>query len=131
MVNWSGWHSLDRETVEKCVPDEPGVYEIRANSSFNRVRGASPVVYIGSASQGEAPSLKRRLLQRITDGKRYSTPEERTFVQNGYNFEFCYACASNGDQARDWEAKLHKEYFDEHWELPPANQGHPHRVTWP
>lgn len=130
-MDWSDWLPLSSDTIEKLVPDQPGIYEIRANVSFGRVRGASPIIRIGSASQGKAPSLKQRLLQPITNPDRYSTPEERTLDKNGYKFEFRYACAPNRDQAQDWEAKRHREYFDEHWELPPANQGHPHRVAWP
>ncbi len=56
---WSRWFSLDDGAAKQNVPDKPGIYEVRANFEFGRLRGKSQIVSIGRA----IPSLQKRLCE--------------------------------------------------------------------
>ena len=120
---WSAWHRFDAD-VE--IPDEPGVYEIRTNFEFARLRGSSSLVTIGSA----APSLRKRLCeQRFTNAVRYQNRAEKWLIQAGHVLEFRYTTVSIGKEARYLEAMRLLEYENRHWELPPGNEALPMTVV--
>jgi len=116
---WSSWHRINPDAA---VPDETGVYEIRTDFEFARLRGSSPLVTIGSA----VPSLRKRLCeQRCRSAVRYQNRAEKWIVQAGHTLEFRYTTTGSGAAARYLEALRLMEYENEHWELPPGNEALP------
>lgn len=90
-ISWSEWRQLLKQVVGEFVPDLPGIYEIRTDREFGRLKGTSRIVYIGSAARN-TPSLKRRLLGRISNG---SLAEKRLWKHGG-NLQFRFATVSDG-----------------------------------
>lgn len=117
VTGWSEWHPLDLQSLTRLVPDSPGIYEIRTDLEFGRLRGSSQIVYVGSAKG----SLKQRLRQRVSYPDRYLTMAEKWLRQAGHALELHYATASDGATARRLEMERFKEYEQDHWELPPGN----------
>lgn len=117
---WSAWHPFNVEVANTSVPDKPGVYEVRSDVEFGRLKGSSPMVTIGSARA----SLRKRLCeQRISDPIRYQNRAEKWLAQAGRHIlEFRYATTDSGKEARHLEALRLMEYENEHWELPPGNE---------
>ena len=116
---WSAWHLFDAEVANTSVPDKPGVYEVRADFEFGRLKGSSPVVTIGSA----VASLRKRLCeQRFRNTLRYQNRAEKWLAQAGHKLEFRYTTTDSGKEARYLEALRLMEYENEHWELPPGNE---------
>ena len=116
---WSAWHLSDAEVANTSVPDKPGVYEVRADCEFGRLKGSSPVVTIGSA----VASLRKRLCeQRIGDPIRYQNRAEKWLTQAGHELQFRYSTTDSDKEARYLEAIRLMEYENEHWELPPGNE---------
>ena len=116
---WSPWHHLNTDAT---VPDEPGVYEIRTDFEFSRLRGLSSLVTIGSATT----SLRKRFCeQRFNNAVRYQNRAEKWLIQAGHTLEFRYSITASGVEARYLEALRFMEYENEHWELPPGNEALP------
>jgi len=110
--HWSEWYPLSPRDIG--IPDEPGIYEIRTDYEFGRLRGSSRVVYIGSTMN----SLKQRLVhQRIKEPSR----TEKLLRKAGHALEFRFATATDGETAKRMEAQRLMDYEREHWELPPGN----------
>ncbi len=125
ITRWSEWHPLDLQSLKVPVPNSPGIYEVRTDFEFGRLRGSSSIIYIGSAT----PSLKKRLLdERIGKPDRYLSRAEKWLRQAGHALEFRYATLANGPTARRLEADRLRECEEEHWELPPGNASLP-RMT--
>ena len=115
---WSAWHPFDAEVAHTSVPDQAGIYEVRADCQFGRLKGSSPLVSIGSAQE----SLRKRLCeQRIGDPIRYHNRAEKWLTEAGHELQFRYITTDSGEEARYWEAIRLMEYENEHWELPPGN----------
>ena len=115
---WSQWLPLNSQSLTVPVPQYPGIYEVRTDFQFGRLRGRSSIVYIGSATS----SLKKRLLdQRIGKPDKYLSRAEKWLRQGGHTLEFHYETAADGTIARRLEAERLKAYEEEHWELPPGN----------
>jgi len=121
-LSWSEWYHLMPPVVNELVPDLPGIYEIRTDHEFGRLRGTSNIAYIGSAARN-TPSLKRRLLGRISN----ASLAEKRLRQHGYSLEFRFAMASDGETAERMEAERLIDYERQHWELPPGNGAFPRR----
>jgi hypothetical protein len=108
------------------VPADPGVYVIRWQTPHPRVRGASELVYIGSAIN--AQGLRMRLRQYFHPGHLQKTNlriQELVGVSTDYEVSFA-VCPSAGS-ARPLEADLLARYEDDHGELPPQNRRRWHR----
>ena len=105
------------------MPNSPGVYEIRTDYTFGRLKGSSQTVNIGSAV-----NLKNRLGSRLINPRRYWTLEEQRLMQKGHGFDFRYANAMTKEISINMENDALFEYFTEHWELPPGNRVFPKAV---
>ena len=120
IFEWSKWYDLN--SPPPVVPDCPGVYEIRTNFEFGRLRSKAAVVYIGSA----AKSLRKRLVgQRCAEPSHYLSRAEKFLHKAGHSLEFRYAVSANATVARNLEAQELIRYEEEHWELPPGNSKKP------
>jgi hypothetical protein len=115
---WSAWCGLDNEIAKQSVPDKPGIYEIRTDFEFGRLKGSSQILSIGRA----VPSLQKRLSKgRFSDLiKDLDRPEKWLFNANRI-LEFHYIVTTSGEEAKWLEALRQWEYENEHWELPPGN----------
>jgi len=120
--NWSGWYQFNLQSLNAYVPSSPGIYEIRTDYKFGRLKGSSQTVNIGMAV-----NLKQRLGSRLINPHRNWTIEEQRLMQKGHGFEFRYANAVN-KEVRKMENDALFEYFTEHWELPPGNRVFPKEV---
>ena len=121
-LQWSEWHPLTKKCQAADVPDMPGIYEIRTDYEFGRLRGTSKVVYVGTAASGSRPSLRSRLVdQRIGNPDRFLSRTERLLRESGHDLEFHFATAIDGKTAKEMESRRLSEYEEEHWELPPGN----------
>ena len=115
-IQWSEWYSFDSEPT--VAPNSPGVYEVRTDFAFGRLRGQSPIVYIGKTARG----LRRRLFnERRGDPVRYMSGAEKLLYQAGHRLEFRYAVTAGREVAEQFEAHELMKYVREHWELPPGN----------
>ena len=115
---WSSWYSLDARVETTNVPDKPGIYEVKTDIIFGRLKGESSVVTIGSSGT----SLRKRLCeQRIRNSVRYLNRAEKWLVQAKHSLEFRYVTTANREEARYLEVLRLLEYENEHWELPPGN----------
>ncbi len=119
---WSDWYLLESKLDVVNVPDLSGIYEIRTDYEFGRLKGSSQVVYIGSAAGGSKPSLKVRLMdQRAKNPCRYLTRTEKLLKEAGHTLEFRFLIAHDGITAKHTESEKLTAYEKEHWELPPGN----------
>jgi len=115
--NWSPWYPMDPSSSNIAVPDSSGIYEIRTDYEFGRLRGNSTLIYIGSAA-----SLRRRFQgQRFVDPERYLSRTEKLLLKGGHVVDFRYATTSDIATARRLEAERLSDYEQKHWELPPGN----------
>jgi len=119
---WSPWYRFDDESAKAAVPHRPGVYEVRTDFEFGRLKGSSRLVTIGSA----VPSLRTRLCRRrFRNTARYLNRAEKWLVQEGHILEFRYFPTTTAKEARRLEAERLIEYEYQHGELPPGNEALP------
>jgi hypothetical protein len=130
-LEWRSWrysagHFEKLKTAEPRIPFLHGVYVIRAPEPIPRVRGSSDVIYIGQSGGG-----KRAGRQGIGPG---NGGPGRLFNVRGFEqivrtrietlvfpgLEFILKCAFV-DHPGDLEGRLLASYFEDHFELPPAN----------
>lgn len=113
--NWSPWHLLTPQSLSAKVPDQPGIYEIRTDYEFGRLRGRSRVVFVGSAARGRIPSLRARLIdQRIGNPNRYLSGAEKLLREAGHALEFRFVIAPDGTTAKHMESQRLMEYEGKH-----------------
>lgn len=117
--DWSEWYPLSRQSLAN-LPDVPGIYEIRTDYEFSRLRGSSRVVYIGSAAGHGKPTLRKRLGQRITDPEGNLSGAEKLLRRAGHALEFRFAKAKDRETARQMQIQRLTEYEEKHWENPPG-----------
>ena len=119
-LDWTAWYPLQAQPLAVNVPDKPGIYEIRADYKFGRLRGSSRVVYIGSAARGPKPSLRKRIGPRVTNPERYLSTAEKFLVRAGHALEFRFSPARDGKTAKVIEIQRLMDYQSDHWEAPPG-----------
>jgi len=123
--SWSPWYRSDDHLAKAAVPHSPGVYEIRTDFEFGRLKGSSSLVTIGSAKD----SLSKRLYeQRFGNPVRYLNRAEKWLVYEDHILEFRYFPVTTDKEARCLEAERLFEYECEHGELPPGNEVLPRSI---
>ncbi len=120
--DWSDWYPLIKDSL-RYIPDQPGVYEIRTNYEFGRLKGKTNLVYVGRTDRGN--SLKERLKGRIDKRKDILTKAEWFLLDNGHPLEFRFTVTKSKDEAKLMEAERLAEYDQQWWELPPGNSNLP------
>jgi len=114
-VTFSDWQTLE-QAVEQA-PKSAGIYVMRGKDGkkFDRVRGQSDIVYIGSSK-----NLKNRLRQYKNHNKKVSSPTRRfKWFSKMYPLEIAFAETSS--PATMFETMLLQLYISDHHELPPLN----------
>lgn len=117
LYRWSDWFTLKRcSLLEENVPTEPGIYEIRLNREFMRVRGATRIVNIGMAK-----NLNNRVYkQKACDPRTYYSGTMKWLMFEGAVFEVRWLVVSSEAEAERAEDKRIAEFICRHWEMPPG-----------
>lgn len=117
-IEWSPWYRLDDSVAKKNIPDKPGIYEIKTEYKFGRLRGESDILSIGKAT----PSLRNRLGKgRLANLVRNLDRPEKWLFNSKHMIWFRYLVTHSVKEAEWLEAIRQWEYENKHWELPPGN----------
>jgi hypothetical protein len=119
------------------IPAVPGIYEIRLNREFGRIRGKTDIVNIGVATV----SLRDRVFdQKTLAWRRYWSGSMKWIKENDPNFAFearwlsMKGCSSGQvKKAEDWEDWRIAEFNLKHFEQPPGQTTAPSgwgRIRW-
>lgn len=127
-MRWTKWKPLVITQLEE-VPENPGVYEIKASYDIPRLAGKSSTLYVGSSKH----SIYGRLscFEYIRDKSKdyYQHKLVRKLLRkllrrNGISLnklQFRYKICAKG-KAEEEEARLLRNYERKHIELPPFNK---------
>ena len=115
---WSDWFTLERcALLKENVSHEPGIYEIRLNREFGRVRGTTRIVNIGMA----AKSLNDRVYrQKACDPIRNYSGTMKWLMLEDAEFEVRWFVVSSEEEAKRAEDQRIAEFICRHWEMPPG-----------
>ncbi len=109
----SGFKSFDQSTL-KSVPKEPGIYMVRAEKPFCRLRGETDILYIGMAGR----DLRRRLSTFWRANGRNAKIRFETLKKAGFALHYSYYPCAN---PREEERLALARFARKHLELPPLN----------
>ncbi len=107
------WFPLNR-TTQSTAPLLPGIYVMRINESFGRLRGSSDILYIGKTTS----SIRQRLAGYLNPGSTQRTNIRINNMLERYPIEIAWFLTDNPSQL---ETTLLEQYFEEHDEQPPFN----------
>ena len=115
---WSDWFPLACcALLKENVPHQPGIYEIRLNREFGRVRGTTRIVNIGRALD----TLYQRVYRdKACNSSRHHAGTMKWLVLEDATFEVRWFVTSDKEQAKSAEKKRLAEFICRHWELPPG-----------
>ena len=118
---------------DKKIPAKHGVYLIRASQPLNRVNGKSDIIYIGQSGGGEKGGKQGIGPKGNSPGRLFNTRSsheiqvrkkiEELFPNSKFKVEY-YLTGDNQCPIMI-EEKLITAYFNNHFELPPANHKMP------
>ncbi len=118
-MGWSEWFLLEKgNLIEMDFPECDGLYEIRVNSPFPRLKGTSRVVNIGRTNRGR--NLRSRMGSKA-DYQCFSGPMKWLHDEGDETFEIRYMALASQEDAKIAEDVRISQYPESHWELPPAN----------
>jgi hypothetical protein len=134
------WHSVKYNTKNGInelkttkIPAKNGVYIIRASQKLNRVNGKSDIIYIGQSGGGQRKgnqgigskdnSIGRLFNTRSTHELNVRKKIEELHPKSKFKVEY-YLTKVNQDP-KIIENGLLTAYFNDHFELPPANNHMP------
>jgi hypothetical protein len=115
---WSDWFPLACcALLKENVPRQPGIYEIRLNREFGRVRGTTRIVNIGRALD----TLYQRVYRdKACDPDRNYSGTMKWLALENATFEVRWFVTCDKEQAALAEKKRLAEFISRHWELPPG-----------
>ncbi len=106
------------------VRSEPAVYALLHERPFGRLQGASRILYIGSTGQlGGASESCRLRIYRYPNGPHALELQRRVqlLLASGVEVTLHWKHVGTKADAATEEARLLREYLEEHHELPPFN----------
>ena len=118
--NWITFSRVAKSDLLKKVPRTFGVYVIRKSTAVERVRGASDIVYVGSACNQRG--LKGRLSQYFNPGPSQTTNKRIIEIigeSEEYQIGWCELVAKS--DALAFKRRLLERFVEEHGERPPQN----------
>lgn len=126
---FSDWHNWDSHTVRKA-PNRPGVYAFKlAGSLFGRFKGESDIVYIGCTESANG-TISRRLGDHLPTRADVSDVAHRLRdAQKLGSLQVAWKISEDQNEATDEEAKFLRNYYWDHFELPPVNRSEPSGET--
>ena len=102
------------------VSNSFGVYVIRRNVVFQRTRGASDIVYVGSATNKRG--LKGRISQYFSPGPTQSTNKRiLALVSDSQHHQIAWVETETKARAVALEQELIDRYVTDHGQRPPEN----------
>ncbi len=118
------WYKLTDIRSGKIVPpSKPGVYVLRLEHSFGRLKGESDILYIGSTD-----NIQHRIIENYLGGRGGKTTQRiyyyifrRKYLES---IEISWVISNCPKQL---EKELLKKYEEEHHELPPWNRASPNK----
>lgn len=117
---WKNW-----EEFENQFDGKNGVYAFRLKYKFERLQGASNVLYIGMCDQNPKRNKRPGLWHRLNNYRQNlrGGPERLKRVENlvggRTEIEYSYVVC---DFPREKEKSLLSGYYQQHLELPPLNR---------
>lgn len=113
---WSREIPLDRRTVERDVPEMPGVYEILQGDPYPRYIGSTRVLRIGKSEC----NLR---LEVVNHFARHTVANRLARIRGreGLHLVVIFATVPVASAAATTEAELLREFEDQHWDLPVLN----------
>lgn len=105
-------YELNLENINK-VENKPGVYIIRTNLLFPRLKSKTDIIYIGKAMH-----LRMRLLTFPKQKGRKAIQRFLRLQQHGFKLSFSFQVS---DRPKELERELILKYELKHLELPPLN----------
>lgn len=130
---WSNWGALSNpEEVWNAVPDQHGIYILRANKPIPRIRGESDILYVGITITNQF-GLRKRLYdharssneynRHLSSASRFIAPDLLGSI--GISIEYSYCLEGDLEARKQAEANLLNAYRQRHIELPPGNSNLP------
>ena len=118
-VFWTRFNRKSESLVIQTAPEAEGVYAIRRTLPFDRARGGSDILYIGSAFN-QVGGLRTRCRQYFHPGSSQSTNKRILALCGDCNdFEISFLTVKS---AKGFESDLLHLYEADHGELPPENR---------
>lgn len=118
--DWLPFNCRTKKELLRSVPKTFGVYVIRRDKPFSRVRGTSDILYIGSAANQQG--LHGRTGQYFSPGPtQWTNKRILALVGDSTNFQIAWLEAETIAKAKSLEQELLELYLGEHGELPPEN----------
>ncbi len=116
---FKNWYRLrDISSGEITPPSESGVYVLRLNRSFGRLKGESDILYIGSTSD-----IYQRIVENYLEGRGGKTTQRiRYYIFDREYLELIEISWVTSINPKQLEEELLKKYEEEHHELPPWNR---------
>jgi excinuclease UvrABC nuclease subunit len=122
-MGFSEWRVFNRQTKKellRAAPKSVGVYAIRRDTSFSRIRGASDILYVGSAANQKG--LHGRIGQYLSPGPtQWTNKRILALVAETTNYRISWLVTETIAKAKALEQELLELYLQEHGELPPQN----------
>ena len=122
-TGFSEWQPFNRQTKKellRSVPKSFGIYAIRRDRPFSRVRGASDILYIGSAANQKG--LRGRIRQYFSPGPtQWTNKRILALVADASNYQISWLQTDSIAKAKALEQELFDRYEQEHGDLPPEN----------
>ncbi len=121
---WLPFNTASCDAMLAAAPTEVGVYVIRRNTPFPRIRDESDILYIGSATNRDG--LRMRLRHYFHPGPTQWT-NQRLLARCGdsSDYDISFVTCANEDAALELEIGLLTRYRGDHLELPPENRSMP------
>lgn len=114
-INWSSEVAFEQRTVERDVPEQPGVYQILQGKTYPRYNGVTRVLKIGKSEGNLRQEIENHFV-RHTAANRLA----RVRQLPGLRVSMVFAVLPQ-ELAAQAEAALLRRFEDEHWDLPALN----------
>lgn len=116
---WTNFTLKNKEGILERSTLDIGVYIIRTDKSFGRLKGSSDILYIGKTNT--KGGFKTRMKQYFNPGPSQLTNIRiNNFLNNNHVFMEILFLKDNDPESL--ERDLLKKYMEEHLELPPFNR---------
>jgi len=111
--NWKKFKNIQ----ENNIPGKKGLYVLRLNERFGRLKGSSDILYIGWSE-----NLRHRLWDNYKTGTGGGTTQRVHNYLKKKDYSERVEIGWEVGVPRDKEKRLLKQYEQEHHELPPWNR---------
>lgn len=114
-IHWSGEIPFEQHTVEREVPDSPGVYQILQSQPYCRYNGETRILKIGKSEGSLRQEIGNHFIRHAVANRLV-----RIRRRPGIEVSVLFATLSK-ELAGSTEAKLLCDFEDQYWDLPLFN----------